>query len=112
MAFIRKRGKKFSVIYRIKDENGKERQTSETFSTQKDAESQLNGEHNGHRDTERSVLRFMAEEEHATECAKGTVKHDEREQKCLRHPTALHCGPMFVHAEHGKGQHAHDKQDI
>ena len=38
MAFIRKRGKKFSVIYRIKDENGKERQTSETFSTQKDAE--------------------------------------------------------------------------
>ena len=38
MAFIRKRGKKFSVIYRIKDDNGKERQTSETFSTQKDAE--------------------------------------------------------------------------
>ena len=26
------------MIYRIKDENGKERQTSETFSTQKDAE--------------------------------------------------------------------------
>ena len=38
MAFIRKRGKKFSVIYIIKDDNGKERQTSETFSTQKDAE--------------------------------------------------------------------------
>ena len=38
MAFIRKRGKKFSVIYRIKDDNGKEHQTSETFSTQKDAE--------------------------------------------------------------------------
>ena len=35
---IRKDGKKFSVIYRIKDDNGKERQTSETFSTQKDAE--------------------------------------------------------------------------
>ena len=32
MAFIRKRGKKFAVIYRIKDDNGKERQTSETFS--------------------------------------------------------------------------------
>ena len=38
MAFIRKRGKKFSVIYRIKDDKGKERQTSETFATQKDAE--------------------------------------------------------------------------
>lgn len=38
MAFIRKRGKKFSVIYRVKDDEGKERQTSETFATQKDAE--------------------------------------------------------------------------
>ena len=38
MAFIRKRGKKFSVIYRVKDDEGKERQTSKTFATQKDAE--------------------------------------------------------------------------
>ena len=38
MAFIRQRGKTFSVIYRVKDDDGTEHQRSETFPTQKDAD--------------------------------------------------------------------------
>lgn len=38
MAFIRKRGKKFCVVYKVKDENNVEHQKSETYPTQKEAE--------------------------------------------------------------------------
>ena len=38
MAFIRQHGKTFSVIYRVKDDDGTEHQRSETFPTQKDAD--------------------------------------------------------------------------
>ena len=38
MAFIRKRNKKFSVVYRVKGDNGTERQKSEGFNTLKKAE--------------------------------------------------------------------------
>lgn len=38
MAFIRHRGKTYSVVYKILDENGKEHTTSETFATQKEAD--------------------------------------------------------------------------
>ena len=38
MAFIRKRNKKFSVVYRVKGDNGTERQKSEGFNTLKEAE--------------------------------------------------------------------------
>ncbi len=38
MAFIRHRGKTYSVVYKILDENGEEHTTSETFATQKEAE--------------------------------------------------------------------------
>lgn len=37
MAFIRKRGKTFSVVYRVKDDDGTEHQKSETFPTKKEA---------------------------------------------------------------------------
>lgn len=40
MAFIRHRGKTYSVVYKILDENGEEHTTSETFATQK---KQING---------------------------------------------------------------------
>ena len=36
MAFIRQRGKTFSVVYRVRDDNGIEHQKSETFPNQKD----------------------------------------------------------------------------
>lgn len=39
MAFIRKRGRKFSVVYKFKDEDGNERQKSEGYNTLKEAES-------------------------------------------------------------------------
>lgn len=38
MAFIRHRGKTYSVVYKIMDENGEEHTTSETFATQKEAD--------------------------------------------------------------------------
>lgn len=38
MAFIRHRGKTYSVVYKILDENGEEHTTSETFATQKEAD--------------------------------------------------------------------------
>ena len=38
MAFIRKRGKKYCVVYKVKDENGIEQQKSETYTTQKEAD--------------------------------------------------------------------------
>lgn len=38
MAFIRKRGKKYCVVYKVKDEDGAEHQKSETYSTQKEAD--------------------------------------------------------------------------
>lgn len=38
MAFIRKRGKKYCVVYKVKDENGIEHQKSETYATQKEAD--------------------------------------------------------------------------
>lgn len=38
MAFIRKRGKKYCVVYKVKDENGIEHQKSETYTTQKEAD--------------------------------------------------------------------------
>ena len=38
MAFIRQRGGKFHVVYKIKDEKGKVHQKSETFAKRKDAE--------------------------------------------------------------------------
>lgn len=38
MAFIRHRGKTYSVVYKILDDNGEEHTTSETFATQKEAE--------------------------------------------------------------------------
>lgn len=38
MAFIRKRGKKYSVVYKLKDEDGKVRQKSESFDTHKEAD--------------------------------------------------------------------------
>lgn len=38
MAFIRHRGKTYSVVYKILDENGEEHTTSETFDTQKEAD--------------------------------------------------------------------------
>mgnify|MGYP000046250259 FL=1 len=41
LAFIRQRGKTFSVIYRVKDDDGTEHQRSETFPTQKDADRRL-----------------------------------------------------------------------
>ena len=37
MAFIRKRGNKFCVVYKVKDEEGVEHQKSETYSSQKEA---------------------------------------------------------------------------
>lgn len=37
MAFIRKRGKTFSVVYRVKDDDRTEHQKSETFPTKKEA---------------------------------------------------------------------------
>ena len=37
MAFVRKRGKKFSVVYKVKDENGIFHQKSETYDTQTEA---------------------------------------------------------------------------
>lgn len=40
MAFIRHRGKTYSVVYKILDENGEEHTTSETFATQKEADKQ------------------------------------------------------------------------
>ena len=38
MAFIRHRGKTYSVVYKILNDNGEEHTTSETFATQKEAE--------------------------------------------------------------------------
>ena len=38
MAFIRHRGKTYSVVYKILDENGEEHTTSATFATQKEAD--------------------------------------------------------------------------
>ena len=38
MAFIRKRDRKFSVVYRVKGDDGKERQKSEGFNTLNEAE--------------------------------------------------------------------------
>lgn len=38
MAFIRKRGNKYSVVYKVKDENNVDRQKSETFATKKEAD--------------------------------------------------------------------------
>lgn len=38
MVFIRKRGKKFCVVCKVKDENNAEHQKSETYPTQKEAE--------------------------------------------------------------------------
>lgn len=38
MAFVRKRGNKFCVVYKFKDENNKEHQKSETYGTQKEAD--------------------------------------------------------------------------
>ena len=38
MAYIRHRGKTYSVVYKILDENGEEHTTSETFATQKEAD--------------------------------------------------------------------------
>lgn len=38
MVFIRHRGKTYSVVYKILDENGEEHTTSETFATQKEAD--------------------------------------------------------------------------
>lgn len=38
MAFIRHRGKTYSVVYKILDENGEEHTTSETFATQREAD--------------------------------------------------------------------------
>ena len=38
MAFIRKRGRQYSVVYKVKDEEGTEHQKSEGFDTQKEAE--------------------------------------------------------------------------
>ena len=38
MASIQKRGKKYSVVYRVQDENGKSHQKWETFDTQKEAD--------------------------------------------------------------------------
>ena len=38
MVFIRHRGKTYSVVYKILDDNGEEHTTSETFATQKEAE--------------------------------------------------------------------------
>ena len=38
MASIQKRGKKYSVVYRVQDENGKSHQRWETFDTQKEAD--------------------------------------------------------------------------
>lgn len=38
MAFIRHRGKTYSVVYKILDENGEEHTTSETFAMQKEAD--------------------------------------------------------------------------
>ena len=38
MAFIRHRGKTYSVVYKILDENGEEHTTSETFATQRETE--------------------------------------------------------------------------
>ena len=38
MAFIRKRGNKFCVVYKVKDEEGVEHQKSETYSSQKEAD--------------------------------------------------------------------------
>lgn len=40
MAFVRKRGKKFSVVYKVKDENGIFHQKSETYDTQTEANSE------------------------------------------------------------------------
>ena len=37
MAFVRKRGEKYSVVYRVKDAEGKEHQRSETYGTLKEA---------------------------------------------------------------------------
>lgn len=39
MAFIRKRGNKFCVVYKVKDEDGAEHQKSETYASQKEADS-------------------------------------------------------------------------
>ena len=41
MAFIRHRGKTYSVVYKILDENGEEHTTSETFATQKNGKKKL-----------------------------------------------------------------------
>lgn len=38
MAFIRRRGNKYSVVYKVKDENNVDRQKSETFATKKEAD--------------------------------------------------------------------------
>ena len=38
MAFIRKRGNKYCVVYKVKDENGTDHQKSETYGTQKEAD--------------------------------------------------------------------------
>ena len=38
MAFIRKRGNKFCVVYKVKDEDGAEHQKSETYASQKEAD--------------------------------------------------------------------------
>ena len=38
MAFIRKRGNKFCVVYKVKDEDGVEHQKSETYGSQKEAD--------------------------------------------------------------------------
>ena len=38
MAFIRKRGNKFCVVYKVKDEDGVEHQKSETYASQKEAD--------------------------------------------------------------------------
>lgn len=38
MAFIRKRGSSIAVVYKYKDEKGKEYQKSETFDTMEEAE--------------------------------------------------------------------------
>lgn len=38
MAFIRKRGNKYCVVYKVKDENGIDHQKSETYGTQKEAD--------------------------------------------------------------------------
>ena len=38
MAFIRKRGNKYCVVYKVKDENGTDHQKWETYGTQKEAD--------------------------------------------------------------------------